>query len=121
MMDFNEELTLVADNIKDDGALMGSHWKKAEPEIIAAQTLKACGNNLKKHGIPFSFYSKTLDHWKNKEHVQFLVDQGMLTESWLVGLEIDVPEGVVEEDGNPMVLKCTPELVNYAKTLMGLS
>ena len=120
MMDFNEELTLVADNIKDDGALMGSHWKKAEPEIIAAQTLKACGNNLKKHGIPFSFYSKTLNNYRNAPHVQFLIEQGMLTKSTLEA-DIKAPEGVLEYDFKPVILKCTPELVNYAKTLMGLS
>jgi len=122
-MSFEEKIQLVRSNIKDGWELSGSQWNKCETEVIALQTISACGLNLEKHGDAFSWQGRGTLRGDNFGAVRTLIHGGYLRlEPYDNPQNLPVPETTVidEKTGRPMVFRCKEELLDYAIKFMGL-
>lgn len=127
-MDFNQKLKFVRKSIKTGREFMGSRWKNCEAEVIALQTIGACGFNLEKHNAAISWQgASTLNVSggglvNNLNGIKILLKDGVITlEPYDNILGLEVPQGTVHaDDGRPMVFKCTEGLLDYAIKFMML-
>lgn len=107
---------------------MGSRWKNSEAEVIALQTICACGLNFEKHGVAISWQGNgtltgTVDGLiDNPRGVKILLkDSALVLEPYDNPLNLEVPQNtVLADDGRPMVFKCTEMLLDYAIEFMKL-
>lgn len=112
------KLAKVAAALKDPYALMGSKWRNCEAEVIAWQTIKACAANEAEHGEAISWLGRgclsgrQLDGTNNARGLAKLVEDGALVREVYEGT-LPAPESTAQEDGRPLVLRVTPELLNY--------
>lgn len=128
-MTYNEKLLLLREIITTGRELMGSKWGNAEAEVIAIQTICACGLNLEQHNDAFSWQgiNTTQRHGifliDNPKGVDLLLsDESLTLEEYDNPQNLEVPEStVMSEAGKPMIFRCSETLLNYAIKFMGLN
>ncbi len=89
---------------------------KLESQVILIQTIDSCAKNVTRRGEPFSFKGTGLTESSNGGLVdnpaglRHLIDKGWIVEERRPDLTAD--DGVVHEDGAPVVLKLTEALLD---------
>lgn len=111
-------LTRVAAKVKDNWSLCESKWGKSEAEVLVAQTIHACANNLRAHGDAFSWLMPTAAGrygnglFDNGHCLSMLLRDGSFVEEPYEG-PVSPPEGVARKDGKPRILRCSEALLRY--------
>lgn len=127
-MTYNEKLLLLKEEINSYFNLMGSKWGNTEAEIIAIQTICACGLNLEQHGDAFSWQGtgttvtsggRLFDNPKGVNSL--LADTSLILEEYENPQNLEVPKGTVYSNNDkPMIFRCTEKLLDYAIKFMKL-
>lgn len=112
-------LLQVAKKIHHNRVFMGSKWKKMEAEHIAAQTISACADNLKKNNDAFSWLMNSATTGRqncgtnNAHGLHIVLDDGSFIMEDYSG-PLKPPQDVFTKNGKPQVLRCTDKVLQYA-------
>ena len=107
----------ISDKLTSSFALMDSKWCNYITEVIAAQCIRSCSNNHRKYGDAFSWATENMLKGENRCGLSNLTRDGSIVRELYEG-DRKHPKTTQIEDGKPVILRVTNEMLEYVESLL---